>query len=125
MDRVVHFEIPVDNVARAKEFYGAIFEWGLLPMGEWDYTLVHTTPIDDKTQRPTEPGAINGGLMKRTAQAPSPVITINVDSIDDSLKKIEASGGSVVKPKTEMAGMGSSAYFKDTEGNVIGLWENA
>jgi hypothetical protein len=51
------------------------------------------------------------------------VITIEVDGIDDALKKIEAAGGSTVHARTEMLGMGAYAYFKDSEGNVMGLWE--
>ena len=72
---------------------------------------------------PKEPGAINGGLTGRGAETPSPVITIGVDSIDDTLKKIEAGGGSTVTPRTEIPNMGAFAYFKDSEGNVMGLWE--
>jgi predicted enzyme related to lactoylglutathione lyase len=123
MDKVVHFEIPVDDVERARGFYGAVFDWGLQPMGEYDYTLALTTPIDEKTQMPTEPGAINGGLRPRTAETPTPRIVIHVDSIGQSLKRIEAEGGTVVSPRAEMPGMGAFAYFKDTEGNLIGLWE--
>jgi uncharacterized protein len=125
MEKVVHFEIPADDIARAKEFYGSIFEWGLqdMDMGDGSYTLIRTVSVDEKTQRPTEPGAINGGLMKRTADTPAPVITIDVASIDDAMKKVEAGGGSVVQPRTEIPGMGAFAYFKDTEGNVMGLWE--
>ena len=128
MGRVVHFEIPTDDIARAKEFYGSIFGWQLQDMqGEAMglYTLAMTTPVDEKTQAPTEPGAINGGLMKRSGETPSPVITIEVDGIDDALKKIEAGGGSTVHPRTEMGGMGAYAYFTDSEGNVMGLWETA
>ena len=128
MGKVVHFEIPTDDIARAKEFYGSIFGWQLQDMqGEamGQYTLALTTPVDEKTQAPTEPGAINGGLMKRVADTPSPVITIEVDGIDDALKKIEAAGGSTVHARTEMGGMGAYAYFKDSEGNVMGLWETA
>jgi predicted enzyme related to lactoylglutathione lyase len=51
------------------------------------------------------------------------VITIGVDAIDDTVKKIEAGGGSVVQPRTEIPNMGAYAYFKDSEGNVVGLWE--
>jgi predicted enzyme related to lactoylglutathione lyase len=126
MGRVVHFEIPTDDVARAKEFYGSIFGWQLLDMqGEamGEYTLTLTTPVDQETQVPTEPGAINGGLMKRSAETPSPVITIEVDAIDDALKQVESAGGTVVSPRSEIPGMGAFAYFKDTEGNVLGLWE--
>ena len=123
MDKVVHFEIPVDDVPRARGFYGAVFEWGLQPMEEYDYTLALTTPIDAEMQMPTEPGVINGGLTPRTAETPTPRIVIQVDSIDESLKRIEAEGGSTVSPRAEMPGMGAYAYFKDTEGNLMGLWE--
>ena len=96
MAKVVHFEIPADNVDRAKNFYGSIFGWELqtMPMGESEYTTVKTTDVNEQTQMPLEPGAINGGMMQRTEQIPGPVITIDVDGIDDALKKIESEGGS-------------------------------
>ncbi|HEY7668989.1 MAG TPA: VOC family protein [Actinomycetota bacterium] len=125
MDKVVHFEIPVDDLDRAKGFYGEIFGWELhtMPVGEGEYTTLTTTPVDMSTMMPTEPGAINGGLMTRSSDTPSPVITIGVDSIDDALKKIEASGGSTITPRTPIPDMGAFAYFRDSEGNVMGLWE--
>ena len=123
MPKVVHFEIPADDVARAREFYGGVFGWQLQDMQEMDYTLVETVPVDQETRLPLEPGAINGGLMKRTAQTPAPVVTVDVESIDISLKEIEAAGGSTVQERTEIPGMGAFAYFKDSEGNVVGLWE--
>jgi predicted enzyme related to lactoylglutathione lyase len=125
MDKVVHFEIPIDDEGRAKSFYGAAFGWDLqtMDMGEGNnYTIAMTVPVDDK-QQPTEAGAINGGLMSRTSDTPVPVITIGVDSIDDSLKKVEAEGGSTITPRTPIPEMGAFAYFKDSEGNVMGLWE--
>jgi predicted enzyme related to lactoylglutathione lyase len=127
MDKVVHFEIPVDDEARAKEFYGSIFDWDLNESdmgGGMTYTTVGTVTTDEK-RMPTEPGAINGGLMKRTSDTPTPVITIQVDSIDDSLKKVDAGGGTTIQPRTPIPGMGAFAYFKDSEGNVMGLWETA
>jgi hypothetical protein len=54
---------------------------------------------------------------------PPSLITIGVDAIDESLKKVEAGGGSIVQPRTEIPEMGAFAYFKDSEGNVVGLWE--
>lgn len=125
MRKVVHFEIPADDVERAKTFYGSVFGWQLqtMPMGESDYTIVMTTPVDEQSQLPTEPGAINGGMMTRSERTPSPVITVDVDSIDDALKQIDSSGGSTVTPRTPIPGMGAFAYFKDPEGNVMGLWE--
>ena len=125
MDKVVHFEIPADDVGRAKDFYGSVFGWQLqtMQMDGGDYTIAMTTPIDEQSQMPTEPGAINGGMMQRADHTPSPVITIGVGAIDDALGQIEGRGGSVVTPRTPIPGMGAFAYFKDTEGNVMGLWE--
>ena len=124
MRQVVHFEIPTDDMGRASEFYRSIFGWQLMDMSGqgMDYTLAMTTPVNDQ-QQPTEPGAINGGMMKRSDDTPAPVITIDVESIDETLKQVEASGGSTVAPRQEIPGMGAFAYFKDSEGNVLGLWE--
>jgi uncharacterized protein len=125
MPKVVHFEIPAEDLGRAKSFYGSVFGWKLetmsMPGGE--YTTVMTTPVDEQTQLPTEPGGINGGMMQRDERTPSPVITIDVEGIDDALKEIEAGGGTTVTPRTAIPGMGAFAYFKDPEGNVLGLWE--
>jgi predicted enzyme related to lactoylglutathione lyase len=125
MGKVVHFEIPAENLERAKEFYGSVFGWQLqtMPMPGGEYTIATTTAVDEQTQQPTEPGAINGGLMQRTEQTPTPVLTIDADAIDTTLKEIEAAGGTTVTPRTEIEGMGAFAYFKDPEGNVLGLWE--
>jgi predicted enzyme related to lactoylglutathione lyase len=127
MDKVVHFEITFDDQERAKEFYGSIFDWDLSDndMGNGvTYTTATTVPIDDKMM-PTEPGAINGGFTGKGRETPSPVITIGVDSIDETMKKIEAGGGSVVTPRTPIPNMGAFAYFKDSEGNTMGLWETS
>ena len=57
MDKVVHFEITFDDHARAKEFYGSVFDWKLddNDMGGVVYTTATTVPIDEQ-MRPTEPG---------------------------------------------------------------------
>ncbi|MFL5738414.1 MAG: VOC family protein [Actinomycetota bacterium] len=125
MDKVVHFEIPVDDRERAKSFYTSVFEWNLMDSdmgGGQVYTTAQTSNIDDN-MRPTEAGAINGGLMDKNPGINAPVITIEVASIDDALKKVEASGGSTITPRTEIPNMGAFGYFKDSEGNVMGLWE--
>ena len=68
MDKVVHFEIPVDDEDRAKAFYGGVFDWAVQDNdmgGGMNYVTVGTVATDEKMM-PTEPGAINGGMMKRT-----------------------------------------------------------
>ena len=125
MRGVVHFEIPADDLDRAKTFYGSVFGWQIttMPMGGGEYTGVTTTPVDQQTMMPQAPGAINGALVERGESTPATVVTIDVDAIDEALQQIEAGGGTTVTSRTEIPGMGAFAYFKDPEGNVVGLWE--
>ncbi len=128
MDPIVHFEIPVGDLEKARRFYGESFGWKLQdwPMPDGSvYIGVHTTPIDEKTRHPLKPGAINGGIMKKNKKTPHPIFAVNVKSIDEKVKQVEKAGGKVVMPKVEMMGMGFYAYVSDPEGTVIGLWEDA
>jgi predicted enzyme related to lactoylglutathione lyase len=122
--RVVHFEVPFDDGDRARGFYKEIFGWQLQEMPEMDYTLVTSGPSGDSG--PTEAGFINGGMMARQGgPAQGPVIVVDVDSIDSTLERISSLGGSTVTGKMPVGDMGFAAYAKDSEGNVIGLWETA
>lgn len=124
MNKVVHFEIPFDDKARAMRFYGDAFGWKLKDMPDMNYVMVESVDVDEN-QMPKEPGAINGGLFQRPKEAPHPTVYVGVDSIDVTLKKIERAGGSIVTPKTPIPGMGAYARVADTEGNVVGLFETA
>ena len=122
--RVVHFEIPADDTERARDFYKSAFGWAITSMPDIGYSMVMTTPADESGS-PTEPGSINGGMFAREGELRSPVITVDVADIDAALAKIEGLGGSTVRAKQSVMGMGFAAYFRDPEGNIIGLWENA
>lgn len=123
---IVHFEIPADDVDRAKNFYEKTFGWKIekFPLSNGkEYFGVRTTEVDEN-QRPTTPGAINGGLMKRKNAGQPFMNYINVESIDKMLKIVEKNGGTICLPKQEIAkGMGWIAAFQDTEGNLMGLHE--
>ncbi len=122
-NRVVHFEIPFDDSDRASRFYADTFGWELMSMPEMGYVLVSTGPNGE--QGPTEPGYINGGMLKRESHWTAPNVVIDVANIEDALKSIEEHGGSTLVERQPVGDMGFSAYFKDSEGNVIGLWETA
>ena len=123
---IVHFEIPADNVERAKNFYEKIFGWQISKFDMADgeaYWIVRTTEVDEKMM-PTTPGAINGGMMKRKNPGQPFMNYIMVDSIDNMLKIVEKNGGKICLPKQEIGqGMGWIACFQDTEGNLMGLHE--
>ena len=124
MNKVVHFEIPFDDAERAKKFYGEVFDWGIQDMPEVEYIIAHTAETDENFMV-KEPGAINGGLYKRSeGLAQSPVLVIDVESIDEHLGKIAEAGGKITREKTEVGDMGLYAQVEDTEGNIIGIWED-
>ena len=117
---IVHFEIPADDVARAQTFYQSVFGWKIkqmpMPAGGIEYYGV-------TTRNEGQPG-INGGLMKRNMPGQRFANYVAVKSIDDFLAKVTANGGSVILPRQEIApGMGSIAVFKDTEENMMGLYQ--
>ncbi len=123
MNKVVHFEIPFDDQARAQKFYQDVFSWQINKVGEMDYWMAMTCESDQNLMMPKEPGAINGGLLKRDPTGEHPVIVIDVQNLDEHLTKIESAGGKVVMKKMQVGDFGLYARVKDTEGNVIGIWQ--
>jgi predicted enzyme related to lactoylglutathione lyase len=121
--RVVHFEVPFDDADRARSFYRDVFDWQIQPVPELNYNMVSTGPTGD--QGPTEPGYIGGGMMARQAPVTTPVITLHVEDIDATVVAIEKHGGAAVGEKMPVGNMGFAAYFTDSEGNLMGLWQTA
>ena len=121
---VVHFEIPANDLGRAQAFYRQTFGWAINPISEMGYTLVMTAPTDEEG-RLTRPGAINGGMLERQGAVTAPIITIEVPDIDEALELITAQGGRIMQAKQAVGDMGFGAYFADSEGNVLGLWQDA
>jgi predicted enzyme related to lactoylglutathione lyase len=122
--RVVHFEIPFDDADRARSFYRDVFDWQIMAMPEMGYNMVSTGPTSDQGM-PTEPGFIGGGMLQRQAPVTTPVITLQVDDIDAALVAVEKHGGKSLGDKMAVGDMGFAAYFNDSEGNLMGLWQNA
>lgn len=128
MNKVQHFEIPADDTARARAFYEKIFGWKTTdwPMADAaPYIGLHTGPVDENNKI-METGFINGGMFQRGQDFPitAPTVAVVVDDIDATIEKVKNEGGSVHMEKKNVGGMGLYAYIKDTEGNIIGVWQN-
>ncbi len=116
--RVNYFEIPAENCDRALKFYERVFGWHYQTFpAETPYYFL-------KTGSNEEPG-IDGGLMQRFAEGQPVTNIIHVESVDQICKEIEAAGGQIVVPKFVVPGVGFKAFFKDTEGNIFGVYEDA
>ena len=118
MPTIVHFDIAADDPARAKKFYEDLFDWKMMnPPGMEEYYLIETTDLESKS-------GVGGGLAKRGD--PSQRITnyIGVSSIDDYITKVESLGGKIIQPKMAVPGFGYLSMCLDTEGNMLGLWQD-
>ena len=116
MSSIVWFEIPADNVERAKKFYGGLFGWKIEKMpGPMDYWHIDTGGSDD---------SLDGGLMKRQSPQQQGITNyVSVPSVDEFVAKVQKLGGKVRMPKTAVPQMGYFAICQDTETNTFALWE--
>jgi hypothetical protein len=116
MSAIVHFDVPADNVERAKKFYSVLFGWKFESFPEMQYNLITTANLDGT------PG-VGGGMGKRMDPSQRIVNYFGVKSIDAAMKQVKSLGGSVVMGKMAVPTMGYLATCIDTEGNPFGLWE--
>jgi len=117
MNNLTHFEIPVDDVDKAKEFYSNLFDWEFNYMEEMNYLMFTGESEDGKSKT-------SGGIFKKTNESFTVTNYFTVKSLAESAKKVEELGGKIVVPKTPVPGMGWFVHFTDTDGNLLALWEN-
>jgi predicted enzyme related to lactoylglutathione lyase len=115
MERIVHFEIPSDEPEKAQNFYKDVFGWKFEKWGDEEYYMA-TTGEKEK------PG-INGAIMRKRDPNQPVVNTIGVANLDESIAKIEKNGGQIVVPKMPVGDFAVMAYFKDTDGNIMGIYQ--
>ena len=111
------FEIPVTDLNRAKQFYGAVLDAELQDASMDGFNLAMLPHTD---------GGVGGALVVGDDYTPSdkgPIIYLNAgDNLEAPLKRIEAAGGKVVMPKTQISEeIGYIAMFIDSEGNRMAL----
>jgi len=119
---VCHLDIPVGNMDRAKKFYGDVFSW---TFNQWkpEYALFQSHDKDY---------SVGGGLFSDDSKESTkqritfPLLHLNVPSVDSFVEKVKHHGGTIVKDTYLIGeGIGYNAFFKDSEGNVMGLYSKA
>ena len=111
----VHCELATHDVAKAKMFYGKLFDWKLedMPMPEGTYTMIG---VGEGT---------GGGIMKHPMpNAPALWMPyVLVDDIHAATRKVRELGGNVMRDVTEIPDMGWFSIFTDPTGAHLGLWQ--
>lgn len=120
MANIAYFQIPADDVSRAREFYQSLLGWKIEPNTALPDTSLQWQDII--TGEPEEGTMNNGGLYKR--QLPGPIMNfVKVEDFDLILANAEKLGGKIMMPGSEIETVGLVAVIQDTEGNIIGLWK--
>ncbi len=118
MNRVVHFEVPVADVDKAKEFYQKVLAWNIKTReGSWGSMTTIETGAKSET-------GIDGSFFKKSTVPPEfhrVINIIEVDDIDSMIVRIKAHGGKIVFGPIQYADIGTMVYFQDTEDNILGI----
>ena len=125
---VTHFEMPYENRDRAAKFYESAFGWKMNKLGPemGNYMIAHTTETDENRMVKT-PGTINGGFYQKTPDASShaPSVVIQVENLEEAIKKVEKAGGKIQGKVEEIPNVGKWVSFRDTEGTRVSMMQPA
>jgi predicted enzyme related to lactoylglutathione lyase len=117
---IIHFEIPANDLEKLSTFYSKLFNWKIFRVpGPAEYYMIQTVPTDEQGM-PLRPG-VNGGMTKKEQPTQKPVNYIQVEDIDQQIKKIQKLGGKITMPKQEVPGVGWIASALDPEGNPFAV----
>lgn len=120
MSNIGYFEVPADDISRAKRFYTEILGWDFMP------TQVPGIPVEywNVTTGESRKDTLNmGGLYQRREASSRMLMYAQVKDIDKALARVETLGGKILSPKMTLDTVGTLVTIIDCEGNLIGLWE--
>ena len=110
--KLVHFELPARDTARAKEFWSSLFGWSFQ---SWN------GPVEYHMTEGIEPG---GAIYHAEESEPGhPVVYFDTDDVDASTQRIRELGGDA-DDKQPIPGIGWFARCKDPEGNAFSLFQS-
>jgi predicted enzyme related to lactoylglutathione lyase len=113
---VVWFDIPVNDINRAKKFYSKVFKIKFQSVAE-------DTP-NEMAFFPYEKGTVSGALCQGMAKPNHNGSTVYLNAGEDlqeALSRVEEAGGKILQEKMEIGENGFIAFFEDSEGNRVGM----
>jgi hypothetical protein len=119
---VVWFEIYVDDLTRAKNFYETVFNFQINEMptpdiGEEIQMLFFPADMESKNRA-------SGALVKMegfSAGNNSTIVYFMSDDCSIEESRVEKAGGKIFKSKMSIGDYGFIVMATDTEGNMIGI----
>ncbi|MEO9484425.1 MAG: VOC family protein [Ekhidna sp.] len=116
------FELPVNDMNRAKKFYASIFDIQMADTIEIGNSVMSFFPFE------TDASGATGSLIKQESYIPShegTMVYFSVGEINEVLPKITSAGGQIIHEKMSIGEHGFVAHFEDCEGNRVALHQQA
>ena len=116
------FEIYVDDLERAENFYKAVFGYEFARQPEKEGVLMSWFPMAQDQNAPMASGSLTQmeGYGPHTGGGGT-VVYFTVEDIDVALENVKNEGTEIVIPKTDIGEHGIFAWVKDSEGNTIAI----
>jgi predicted enzyme related to lactoylglutathione lyase len=106
--RINYIEFQATDLEAVKRFYSGTFGWAFTDYGP-EYVAFND-------------GSLDGGFARGDLEGTgSPLVIFYSDNLEDSLRLVEANGGTVVKPIYGFPG-GRRFHFADPAGNELAIW---
>ena len=106
---IAYLELPAEDVAASKKFYGELFGWGFQDWGP-DYAAFERAGLD---------GGFNGEPATRTK---GPLAMIETDSIEAMEQRVREMGGTITVEIFAYPG-GRRFHFLDPFGNELAVMQ--
>ena len=110
--KICYIEMPAIDIDQSASFYKTVFGWNVRKRGDG------ATAFDDTVNEVSGTWVLNRKPMKEVGL----LFYIMVDSVEQTIEKIEGSGCKIVQP-IGMDAPEITARFSDPAGNIIGLYQ--
>ena len=116
LNAITHFEIYSESPSPLVDFYREIFGWQIEKVPGVDYWRIQTGAAEGP--------ALHGGLTSRAIPDLNGwMLFVNVASLDDIVARVQALGGSIIRPKTAVPRTAWVTIVADPANNIFGVWE--
>ncbi len=111
--KIDYIELPANDLAKAKSFYSAVFEWNFEDYGP-EYCAFND-------------GRLDGGFFKSRQHAStkngSVLVVLYANNLEATLTRVKVHGGTIVRDIFDFPG-GRRFHFTDPNGNELGVWSD-
>ncbi|MCA9619390.1 MAG: VOC family protein, partial [Myxococcales bacterium] len=110
----VHLDLATDDIAAAKAFYGAVFDWKFSDMPDMNWSGID---VGEGTG-----GGIGGKNMP--GQPTAWTAYVQVTDVNEAIAKAEKAGAQIIVPYMKVGEMGCLGIFVDPQGATLGVWQS-